>query len=299
MPELPIKKPQIALDFENPKSRQDLEDKIYAGHNEGKTDLKTLTELYPETEYLGRGAEALVIGHPENPEKVVAFDIMDRGGYFTPGPIRALEIYHLHRILSTLFPHNFPKFYAVRGGDNAQSIRERVVKSSESKIRFPFKGVKEACEVMGMPLSVDLSKHNFVKTEDGGEYYLDRVMTDNDSLPFESLDLLKLKEFMNSQKIDLVEQRRVLLSLQRLGELEIISAIEYGLVKDPALLIGNWLDLSISYLGPSARLLKDQSYKRIKRFVELIEVPEGSKEKKEKVLQYFKEKIANQTTPPV
>ncbi len=116
--------PRIVTDYANHRISDDCLDQDQRERLSGLPEKKLLAILYPETEFVGRGNFSFVIGHPTNPNMVIAYNIFSSD--IREDPIRAKEIYHMHRILSVLFPRNFPKFAAVIGGENAQSIRQRV-----------------------------------------------------------------------------------------------------------------------------------------------------------------------------
>jgi hypothetical protein len=289
MPELPIEQPKIVSDFADKTSKKNVLDKIRQGYECGEDKFATLAKLYPETEYVGQGSQVFVIGHPRDDEKVVAFNIFD--GELSRNPIRAMELYHLHRFLHILFPHNFPKFYSVAGGENAQSVRQRVNSSPGTQVRYPFSQVVDHCERIGFPLQIDDSAHNFVVASDGGEYYFDTVMTPNSNIFFGNFDKSKLAEFMEKQGIDPKLQRRAMTSLRRLRELDVISTIGYvlknfdSLAEEGCDLSGyKWLDDLLKPDDFRFDILDKKSRDRIKRFVELLEVPEENQPEREKII---------------
>ncbi|MBU1890627.1 hypothetical protein KJ782_04035 [Patescibacteria group bacterium] len=292
MPELPLEKPKIVSDFADEISQKNVLEKMRQGYESGEDEFATLAKLYPETEYVGNGSQVFVIGHPRDDEKVVAFNIFD--GELSRNPIRAMELYHLHRFLHILFPHNFPQFYSVAGGENAQSVRQRVNSSPETPVRFPFSEVVNQSERIGFPLQIDGSAHNFVVASDGGEYYFDTVMTPNSNIFFENFDRSKLVEFMKNQGIDPKSQRRAMNSLKRLRELDVISTIGYVLKNHKSLTeegfdlsSNNWLDDMIKRDDFRFNALDEGSLNRIKRFTELLEVPNEHESEREKVITYL------------
>ncbi|MFZ4648505.1 MAG: hypothetical protein ACOYMB_02580 [Patescibacteria group bacterium] len=69
-------------------------------------------KLKENGDILGAGGQRFVISNPENPDKeVLAFTYQ---GELTPE--HAKQIYYSQKIMSTIFPHNFPKTYAVTSG---------------------------------------------------------------------------------------------------------------------------------------------------------------------------------------
>lgn len=122
-------------------------------------------------------------------------------------PFIAKKRYYVQKVLSTLFPHNFPRVYTSFGAHPdpkiksiSGSIRQRiegktphtptlsgglvrvfenvitflkVIARRQPAVRFPFKKVEDALEKMSMGSSFDKSSYNFILGDDGGEYYID------------------------------------------------------------------------------------------------------------------------------
>lgn len=135
-------------------------------------ELREIIEGQKE-EYIGRGAECIVIGKRSNPELVVAFN------YKGIDPIKAKQLFYVHRIASTLFPKNFPQFYASFGGDYSGTIRKRVHQmnsSNDVEAKYPFSKVIQESKQWGLPIDFDQFDKNFIVASDGGEYYVDRLL---------------------------------------------------------------------------------------------------------------------------
>jgi len=179
-----------------------------------------IAPLYPETEFIGKGTEYIVVGHPENSEKVVAFKYPKSFGH----PLQALEIYHFHRFFNTLFPHNFPRFYASFGGEKPFTVREKIHSGYTKTVRYPFSEVKKTCKALGISLSVDDSKGNFIIGSDGGQYFIDTVKNINSSIFWEKFNANKLKSHMEKNGITGKREKVVWSSLRRLRELEVVFA---------------------------------------------------------------------------
>lgn len=157
-------------------------------------------------EKIGRGAEAEVIGSKKTSngkEEVVAHH------YMMPPPVAKILFYYA-RLLSTLFPHNFPKIHQATGGsyyssgesrqetdsDLAFTIRERIRPhpSKEYGIEFHFQQAVRELVKMGVRLSYDTgSPDNFIIGTDGGKYYVDSVMN-YDILLYGIWDACELEE---------------------------------------------------------------------------------------------------------
>lgn len=142
--------------------------------------LRKLTKA-KELEYIGHGAECAVVAQPDGPHRVTAFR------YNEMSPDRAKKIFYLQRVLSTLFPHNFPRFYTVFYGNDQDkipggSIRQRIWEQFggrkndsqyKDSIKYKFEDAINILEQIGIPVSFDTFDLNFDVGPDGGEYYLD------------------------------------------------------------------------------------------------------------------------------
>jgi hypothetical protein len=196
--------------------------------NEGsERKLSDIIQRFPETEYIGKGGECVVVGKPSDLEKVIAFNF-DR-----VDPIRAGQIYHYQRILSTLFPHNFPRFFASTSGDQAKTVRQRIISGENNSILFPIENVLKICQAIGIPVQLDEqvlpsgSKANFIVGNDGGEYYVDLLQFNPRSMSeWNEENLLK---YMNGSdnsgqpRTDIQGQQDIIRSLRRLHELAIVQ----------------------------------------------------------------------------
>lgn len=141
-------------------------------------------------EFIGNGHESIVIQYKGKPTKVIALD------YYGMSPERAKSDFYFQRIMSTLFPHNFPHFYAAfsgpelkEGGHIAGTIRERILppkptfrrrlmeKLRISDIKYPFTDVEQECFEMGINTGIfnELVPHNFMTGTDGGQYFIDNL----------------------------------------------------------------------------------------------------------------------------
>ena len=196
---------------------------------------ETLSPHYPETEYITKGIECVVVGHPHNENLVVAYQ------YDKPNenPIRALEIYHLHRFFSNLFPHNFPRFRAAVSHHNLFTVRDRIKPIDTEKVKYPFRRAYQACLAIGIPLYVDFTQQNFVIGLDGGQYYLDTIKNDNQKDEWSQINIQKLEEYMTKHHLSGMKQKEIRSSLRRLGELQAISS-GYRYLKRPETIPKKW-----------------------------------------------------------
>jgi len=154
-------------------------------------------------EMIGAGAEYVVVPGPQGKGESIAlaFKYKDKD----MSPRRAKSIFYLQRIFSTIFPHNFPHFYAAFGRPQAGTekqtaaptgqIRERIKGlrhglggyyaegdygspfrgSPDPRVKYPFENVLETCEEFRFHLHYDNTSSNFLIGSDGGEYYVDVV----------------------------------------------------------------------------------------------------------------------------
>lgn len=184
---------------------------------------------------VGYGGECAIIGREEE------FDKVDAIYYSDLSPEGVKKIFYLQRIFSTLFPHNFPRFYLCVGGsftDGNQNavtgvVRQRVtgrpttfkeIQRSREKIRYPFRKVLDFRNDLNIPVFFDAADCNFVVAEDGGEYYLDRIMLRT----MGKWDLAETMEWMNRVEPSDYKRREksiVRRSVKRLAELELMSLI--------------------------------------------------------------------------
>lgn len=127
---------------------------------------------------IGAGQECVVVTNQQTPEAVMAFTYQDMD------PIEARKTFYVHRIFSTLFPHNFPHFFASFGGDYSRTIRQRIypANSDDTQVQFPFSKVMAEVVfnwgIRGGGISAmhfDSAPFNYVVAVDGGEYFLDRI----------------------------------------------------------------------------------------------------------------------------
>jgi len=123
---------------------------------------------------IGYGGECVVIDKKGNPDLVIAFEYK---GIKSPEE-QKIQFYWM-RIYSTLFPHNFPRFYSAwsNNENNSGTIRQKIVSSEgENTVKYPFSDVWKKCQENNLPLSIDNThSSNFIVGEDGGEYYVDQI----------------------------------------------------------------------------------------------------------------------------
>ena len=156
--------------------------------------------------YIGHGHESIVVKNNNKPEQVIAFSYLDMP------PERAIRIYYMQRIYAILFPHNFPHFFAARGGKNSMTHRQEII-PSDAKPKHPFEEVTKICEKWEIPQPwlYDPVSVNFLIGLDGGEYYVDQLFT-----PQNPLDLKKALMYMKNSGYSNKDQEIVRHNIDRI-----------------------------------------------------------------------------------
>lgn len=181
-----------------------------------------------DLQFIARGGECVVIAprdhsKPDLPLRddiVIATDFED-----IENNLESKKIFYAHRIMSTLFPHNFPRFFTSYGSsakaEKSGTIRQRIYEMQgeikDEDIKYPLDVVDEATTEMGeLPIKIDpWSSKNFIVGKDGGEYYVDKIRLDDK--PVWHTD--KILAYMEKNKYDPIDQRIVIRSIARLQEL--------------------------------------------------------------------------------
>lgn len=194
-------------------------------YREGSDEFREIVDQ-SGMDYINHGSESVIIRtKPDGtvPEVVFSLDYK-----FIKDPKTAKEIYYSHRILSTLFPHNFPKFYSSWGSDDADSsgqVRENFLNKGNfsndsldklnSQSKYPFDEVIKAKEALKLPFYFDSGYSNFHPGFDGGVYYLDWVKKEDK--PFDTQAILSWMDVKNYSDNDKNIVRR---SIERLETLK-------------------------------------------------------------------------------
>lgn len=177
--------------------------------------------------FIARGGECVVVAPKDHTDSdtnlrndvVVAIDYQD-----IESSQKAKELFYTHRILSTLFPHNFPKFFTSYGAspkaEMSGTIRQRINEAKnirDGDIKYPFTKVDEAINEMGgMPVQIDIwSSKNFMVGTDGGEYYVDKARLTEDPV-WETANILS---YMEKNNYSATDQRIVVRSIARLDDM--------------------------------------------------------------------------------
>ncbi|OGC58162.1 hypothetical protein A2976_00955 [candidate division WWE3 bacterium RIFCSPLOWO2_01_FULL_41_9] len=200
---------------------------------------KALKNVYPDEEFIGWGSEAIVIADRNDPETVVAYHLNHPS---ITGPFGPSKTYHINNVLHNIFPHNFPKLKAVWGGETPVTFRRRILEDQNAAITYPIESVLYFFESLNNPLQLDIgSEDHFIKSSDGGEYYVDLVFNNIPSVYFTSdfaneelftLGLMEGGKLKPSvlQLLDEKQKTAVLSSLERLKEISVMDSLNYILI---------------------------------------------------------------------
>ncbi|MDP3726378.1 MAG: hypothetical protein Q8R36_04240 [bacterium] len=187
---------------------------------------------------LGGGSECVVIPLEGSENKVAAITLKDLSSY------EAKKMFYNQRILSTLFPYNFPKIYASfakhpdpKIQNISGTIRQRIegptrwqlekklehegtllkllrIVTEKDKIKYPFEEAEDGLNQAGLPVGYDTMEDNFMVGADGGEYYVDTP-----NVYIEITDVDKLMAYMQKNKYTAEDIETVRKSIERLREL--------------------------------------------------------------------------------
>lgn len=199
---------------------------------------KAQIEFLQSDEYLGEGAESLVIIHPDNPNLIIGYVHLESSANKWHYHLAPSIIYHSHRIWSTLFPHNFPEIKFASSGPDAKTVRERIMghteldyetnpklRTSKPDIKYPFNKVYEAVMNHNLPEPyIDNFESNFIISDDGGQYYVDLVVESRFyEIDFQTWDLDNLLRFLREKRRELSgsEKLKVLKSAERINQIKI------------------------------------------------------------------------------
>lgn len=179
---------------------------------------------YPHLNLVGAGTEAIVVDHPDLNDRVVA---IEHSSYWQ-AELNLQFKFHVQRLLSTLFPHNFPAFTQMGQQPLIYSHREKIAPGSE-QIRYPFSEVERVLTDLGLSVVFDKGPSNFMTAQDGGEYYLDQSSLDWSN--WQDLNPNRLETFFTettSHQYTPAEQAACLHSLKRL---QVLALFRYLVLK--------------------------------------------------------------------
>jgi len=174
--------------------------------------IPTLARKSGEVE-ISYGGENAVLAYPGKPDRLVAISY----DHLTPEDVK--RWYYLQSFYSTLFPHNFPHLHAAFSGyswNGKESIPGTIrafipATRPEVQVKFPFSNVIKTCKELDIPLSYDPHPANFLRMQDEGEYYVDRVYYQG-----EPWNLTSIEKYLDANKFGLNEKKKIFTSLERL-----------------------------------------------------------------------------------
>jgi hypothetical protein len=175
--------------------------------------------------HIGDGAECAVVAMKNGEfRKVTAIR------YHEIEPREAITTYYLQRIFSTLFPHNFPHFYASFSNDKKDllpvTVRHRVDVVEGGTIRYPlekvFRTLKSSDAISYIFLDT-LVGNNCGIGPDGGEYYLDITRISDRHWKKENLLNCMKNKNQDGEKYTDKDIRTVSTSIDRLASLGAIE----------------------------------------------------------------------------
>lgn len=222
----------------------------------GFSELKMLAEQN-RLHRLGSGTEFAVFALPQN-EYVIAVSYIIEGRNAHESSLIAKKRFYVSRVLSTLFPHNFPKIYTSFGQhpnpdvkNITGSVRQKIEGTSphepnepnepkknnlltflmvkaglwpkvRSEVRFPFKKAeKTLAREIGIYVIGDTHGENFILGKDGGEYYIDSPLSRPSSYPdTDTFDRDTIIGFMEKHDYSEHDIRRVSGALNRMDALD-------------------------------------------------------------------------------
>lgn len=135
-----------------------------------------LKELFPDLGYIGGGGESVVIEHPNDPDKVVTIGYA-KDGHF--GVFPYAETYHMHKVLSALYPSDFADVFSVTGITPRSAEKELILgKQTEDEnfdeLKDRAKAIKAELTAIGFRISIDYNPCNYIE-KDGVKKYVDYV----------------------------------------------------------------------------------------------------------------------------
>lgn len=153
--------------------------------------------------FIGKGEESVILSRgnfrkhkwwqfgvlePQNEEAtVIAIDYRE-----IKSTIEAKQLFYIHRIMSILFPNNFPRFlssFSIHSGseniDISGSVRSKIKVyeiarkvfggNLDAKSKFPFRTVLDIVAELNLPVSFDETGKNYALGPNRGVFYLDTI----------------------------------------------------------------------------------------------------------------------------
>lgn len=209
-------------------------------------EVRLIVEKY-DTKFVGKGSECVVFSERDHSKKKKYFglgnkpfrdDVVVAVDYRSvEDPLKAKTLFYTQRIMSTLFPSNFPRFATSFGDADtvngvSGTIRQKVDivkgdennKNSDFGAKKPFGDVTKVIEMLNLPVNIDMSHFNFAKDIDGNVYYLDKVRLKVAGVSWKEEDTIwnteAIIEYMEKNNYSETDKRIVQKSIQRLNYLK-------------------------------------------------------------------------------
>lgn len=201
---------EVPLSEDDDKYRRKVLFELVKSAFNGKESLQHIT-------LIGVGSESVVIKGMRD-DTVLAVDYHEH----SPAAFESSITYNTHRLLSTLFPHNFPRFKKVGSSIGRFSERE-FVESSDQKIKHSFQAVVNTLRELKIPILFDKNKVNFETGIDGGEYYLDKA--DFDCSAWNQVNIKQIEVHLSALHLKRVSVETVVKCLSRLRVLAVLQEV--------------------------------------------------------------------------
>lgn len=178
-------------------------------------------------QYFDKGEESLVFIPPFSPAELQKEPVLVSVHHAGETPLAEMKrSFYLVRILRTLFPHNFPSIKTAFGGIHPSiklylsgTVRKRIFGNQSTKVAFPFSQAEDILfKKLKLPIKkFDSYERNYIRTADGGEYYVDipsvMHMPEHHALTWDRELIL---DYMLDQKYSKQDIARVLKSIGRI-----------------------------------------------------------------------------------
>jgi hypothetical protein len=171
---------------------------------------------------IGAGAESVVVDNPYNANEVIAIEYDNNGRPLLNAPI----MYHTHKLLSHLFPHNFPDLSRVTSQTIPITNRQKII-SGDHEIGYPMKDCLQKVKEFGLPIELDNHPDNFATSVNGGQYYMDIINFDD--YKWDKIQTTKITAYIRQQQYPPQEQHVILESMNRLRVLGLAKNLLYEL----------------------------------------------------------------------
>ncbi len=186
-----------------------------------------INEVKTSSGVVASGSEQMAFQHPTDPNKLQFVS------YQEVNPDRAKLVFYTHRVLHTLFPHNFPRIYASFGekeGFTSGTVREKVVSDrQEKKPQHSLQKAFDTLAELGFKPVVEYSSssvHN-VMTSSDGEYFIEVI-----TKTLRDFDQEKVMQYMTNTMFSLHDKEAVQRALQKIAEIrERIGNDEFDMVE--------------------------------------------------------------------